>query len=751
MIYLLVLLSGAAALSWETLWQIEASLALGVSAMGTAIALVATMGGMTIGSLLMGRFMGQRSVQEPQRLFAALELVIGLSGLLLKAGFAQVTLMDRAIWQGTPALAPALYLLAILAVMGPASVAMGATLPVFGRLARDQKTSLSTLYALNTTGAAVGVLLVSFAVLPLLGVELSAILLSCVNLTVAALAFTLLRPHRAHSEPPATDAAEFSVARDDRVTAVRFSEYAIVFMTGFVTLGLEVTWFRALRAAFWSTTDSFAIMLTAVLVPLAAGASVARWATRHKIRAEQLLVWGGVAVLLSTPVLERFDLFFAHYAHAYPVVAATRLATSLLTLGPAVVLLGGPLPLLLDRHTSSHAWAGLYAASTLGSVLGSLGAAWILLPAIGSERSAWLMGALACAAAITLIDVRRQRWLLLLLSSLALVIAVAAQSGVGRTRVQGVLQAKVIRLLAAHDGPDATIAVADDADGDRVLAIDGFSATSQGQTTHYMEWMGRLPMLLHPNPERALVICFGTGQTANGVRNENPGSLDIVELSAGVFSMAGFFSSNGGVLHDRRVHPVVMDGRAWLRRTTNQYDVITLEPMPPNFAGVNALYSTEFYQLAAERLRPGGVVTQWLPFHLLSLEDAGAIVATFQRTFPDALLWIDPVDLSGVLVGRVQALEQPLGDTFPGLMRGQAHGNMSAEQIKRGVALRSAGLKLWADVAGDIITDDNQLLAYGLHRSLGVMVASDHMTRHLGVVRWMQQHEHGAPKNPAYR
>jgi spermidine synthase len=160
-------------------------------------------------------------------------------------------------------------------------------------------------------------------------------------------------------------------------------------------------------------------------------------------------------------------------------------------------------------------------------------------------------------------------------------------------------------------------------------------------------------MLLHPAPRRALVICFGTGQTANGVRREGVERLDIVDVSPAVLSMAPLFPSNERVLQAPGVRPIVMDGRAWLRRTSLRYDVVTLEPMSPRFAGTNALYSLEFYRLVAARLTPEGVAAQWLPIHLLSPFEAASIAATFQAVFGDASLWLDPVDHTGVLLGRV--------------------------------------------------------------------------------------------------
>jgi hypothetical protein len=251
--------------------------------------------------------------------------------------------------------------------------------------------------------------------------------------------------------------------------------------------------------------------------------------------------------------------------------------------------------------------------------------------------------------------------------------------------------------------------------GVRELLIDGFTATSElPGVTNYMEWMGRLPMLLHPDPQRALVICFGTGQTANAVRRERVQQLDVVDVDGTVFEMAPLFRSNEGVLDDPSVNAVVMDGRAWLRRVDTEYDVVTLEPMPPHFSGVNALYSREFYEIVAKRLKPGGVVAQWLPTHLLPPYFAASVAATFQAVFPDAVLWIDPGASTGVLLGRRAGNPTPLIEDWPGLDR-RIPRPLSDEAILRAAVLDARGLRRYAS-SGRVITDDNQLLAYGLVR-----------------------------------
>jgi hypothetical protein len=218
--------------------------------------------------------------------------------------------------------------------------------------------------------------------------------------------------------------------------------------------------------------------------------------------------------------------------------------------------------------------------------------------------------------------------------------------------------------------------------------------------------------LLHPRPERGLVIAFGTGQTANGLRREGLENIDIVELSKTVLGLAPFFEANEGILSDPRVRAITMDGRAWLRRSEDLYDVITLEPMPPNFAGVNALYSREFYEIAASRLTRLGVMAQWLPVHMLSPEHSASITATFLEVFGDALLWYDPVGGTAILLGRRTAGLRPLGRTWPGLSREGAERPLLPTQIRRSAWLSQEALARYAQ-SGSIITDDNQLLQYG--------------------------------------
>jgi spermidine synthase len=700
-----VVLSGFAGLAWETLWQIEAALALGVSARGTALTLVAIMGGMSVGSIAMGRFLQHRPRLRVGRVYAMLEVVVALAGLLMLPGFRAIAGLDRMVWQSTPALAPLLHVLAILVLLGPATLAMGATLPVFGALARPSRLTIATLYGTNTAGAALGVLTMSFFVLPEVGMATSVSLMATLDLIVALLAWFLPAANsaRAHGDAPA---GAPGVPGLDLITALS---------TGIATFCLEVAWFRSLRATFQSSTESFAIILVAVLVPLALAGYAASILRRRVGRPALplLLAGAGLCVLLLTPLVERLDRILPLASYGYGFLLTVRLLWSLLLLGPPVLLLGTAMPLLLATHESPQAQGRIYAVNTAGAILGSLVAAWLVLPYAGATATAWLVGLFLCGLAAALAHGRpKQRWLILGAASLALGAAVLGRSGVGRLRVQSQTVELSHRVLATHEGPDATVSAIEVPGGDRILVIDGFETTAETATAHYMAWMGRLPMLLHAHPQAALVICFGTGQTAAAVKDEGAETLDIVELDPAVLRLAPFFRTNHDVLGQPGVRTQVMDGRAWLRRTQRRYDVVTLEPMSPEFAGTNALYSVELYRWMAGVLNPGAIVAQWVPFHIVPPASAVAIVSAFVEVFPDALLWVDPRDRTGIVVGRRAGAETPIASLWPGLSRSAAYRDLSPELITGAVALGPTAITTYAAL-GLPVDDDNQALSYG--------------------------------------
>jgi len=740
-IFLLVFASGLAALSWEVLWQHYAALALGVSALGTALTLAITMGGMTLGALWASRRLERTPAQRPFRGYALCELVIGLSGLLMPQGFALLEHWDTQWYMAYPLLTTVMHSVGIALLLGLPTMAMGATIPLLGLVARQRNLSLASVYATNTAGAALGCLFIAFWLIPALGIYLTIQLVALINIAVCGLAWVVRPPKdvtTVEHVPPTAEESRLDWARRGLWIAA---------VTGFATFALEVAWFRSLRSAFQSTTDTFAIILAAVLIALAIGGRLATWIHKRGYRMPLFLALGGVGILLATPAIERFDLIEG--MGTYWEILGKWALVSFVAMAPPILLLGTALPWLLEHGSTPRQWGRLYAVNTAGAIAGSLVSAWVLLPALGFAQTSWLVGILVALTGLWFMGPLRRYWVVALAVG-ALVISVAFESGIGRDRIQLRNIDESYEILDFAEGPDVTASVVAFESGFRGLYIDGFRAASGISSSSYMAWMGHLPAMMHTEPKDGLVICFGTGQTANALRQEGMVAMDVVDLSPAVISMASHFSAyNQGVLDDPRVSTIVMDGRAWLRRTDRRYDVITLEPMPPNFAGVNALYSEEFYRLASARLNPGGVIAQWVPYHILPPRHAMSVAATFQAVFPDSVLWVDPQGKTGILLGRHGEGDTNFASAWPGLQRPGPPRSLDAAAVRKALRLDVEGLKRYGRL-GTVITDDNQLLSYGRARQDQAQFGQDMGALNLDLVeRFREDPSHGpVPASP---
>ena len=736
----ILFLGGAAALAWQVIWSHHLGIALGASARGVALTVATAMAGMTLGSLGCGYLLRGRRPLDPLLLYGLIELAIGLCALLPGVAGEGIMAADARVHRDSPTLATPFTILALVLTIGPATLAMGATLPVMGLLARAGGTPLSRLYSLNTAGAAIGTLVAAFALIPALGVGGTSLVLFFTHLILAIACVALFLKRRGSSHDPVQESSAAATAPGKKTPGAA----SLAFLSGAAAFVLEVAWFRSLKSAWFSTADSLAVMLFCFLIALAIGAMLApKWRARGYSLA---LAFAGAAflVVLATPLIERFDTVDLFQKSGAPR-QLFRLLIGLVVIGPPVVLIGISLPTLLDEGRQPRDWARLYAINTVGAVVGANLAAWILLPWIGPAATAAVAAVFLVIAAMQQIGSWRNRATLAclfaaFLGSVNLVARRDPHEVIGANRAI----AGPVETLALRHGPDATISVVG-FEGGKALLINGFFTTAEvaDPRSHYLDAIGRIPMLLHPDPRRALVICFGTGQTAHAVRDEGPQSLDLADLNAAVFDMAVHFEANQNVLADPRVATHVMDGRAWLRRTTTRYEIVTLEPMPPFFSGSNSLYSREFYTLVRDQLEPGGILAQWFPLHLMSPDQAKSVAATFQDVFPDAILWFDPDSIGrngyfdqGILIGRRPMDDgtalAPLGSDWPGLRREPLSGSrpLTGEEIKGQLALDPAGMaRFTADAP--VVTDDNQLLEYGVspfrsNRRIAEMIAETH-------------------------
>jgi spermidine synthase len=693
-------LSGAAGLAYEVVWLRLLSNTLGASQVATTTVLVVFMVGLAAGSAWIARSIDRR--ERPLRVYALLELGIGGCALLMPLGLAAIERLDRTLGAGGDGATAMLRraAAAALVLLAP-TVLMGATLPAIGAFMRRRAPSgrsFTVAYAAQLAGAAGGTLLASFWLIPRLGLDGSSRIGALANFTAAGLAWWLgserARERDAGPEVPAArraparalEAAAAATAPDgsDERLRRRLGRLAHldVFLSGLLLLGGEVLFTRVLVLSATAKVHSFALMLFVFLLGLAlASALVARLPERaaaHPATPFALLLAGAAGLVVSCRValaLPEPLLLATQKGGSVEPAAYLRLVLllSAAIMLPTVATLGMVLPLALRRAALAGGGAvgRVLCVNTIGSVLGPLVVPWSILPRCGILGSLGLLAALALAGAAAHLPSFPPRPRLAALAG-ALVAGCAlffsAPPSGGTPQLDATLYADaVVRKVAPPairrhvEGPTCTVTVADRGRGELSLRLDGFEAAAApvAGVNHYqyMRLMAHLPALLHRGPVgRGLVICCGTGTTAGTLLLHATQGVDLVDLHDEVLSCLTFFGNvNHDLARDGRCRKVADDGRAWLRRTSERYDVVTLEPMPPQYAGMTQLYSIEFNRAAAAVLTDGGVLCQWLPWHLMDPAQALAITKAMASVLPHVQVWEH--DRTGVLIGSRQPLE----------------------------------------------------------------------------------------------
>jgi predicted membrane-bound spermidine synthase len=672
----IALLSGCAALLFETLWFRVAGLAFGNGVWASSIVLAAFMAGLAGGNLLAARLADR--LARPIRFYAGLELAIGASGAALVLLLPSLTGFLAPLFRllrDSPWLLNLMRLVISFALMVLPALAMGATLPVlvkalsvsdrrFGRV-------LGRLYGWNTLGAVAGSLLGEALLIGWLGIRGTAFSAAAINTAAALACLALARGAEAPRARRATPAAE-----RPRLSSAGARLLLAAFLAGGVFLGLEVVWFRFLSLFVYGTSLVFAAMLAVVLVGISLGGLAAsRW-LRGGRSVSTLLP--GLALLPACLVLACYAGFSAVFRVA--LVPGTAAASI-----PHVIFLSAPLMLpvaflsgLLFTAIGDTAkgelgaearTAGLLTlANTVGAALGALAAGFLLLPQLGIERSlvALSLGYAAIALCLWLPAPGALGWK----PRIAVVPLAAALVGLLVWFPHGALRSRYLphptraflepgsKIVAVREGLIETIVyLRTDRFGKPLhyrMFTDGLSMSST--TTHsrrYMKAFVYLPVAVHPELRRALLISYGVGSTAKALTDTTSlETIDVVDISPDILETSEivFSSPAENPLNDPRVRVHVEDARFFLQTVDRKFDLITGEPPPPKYAGVVNLYSREYFRLIRDRLAEGGMTTYWLPVHSLSETDAQSIIRAFCDVFSDCTLWTG-AGLDWMLVG----------------------------------------------------------------------------------------------------
>ena len=696
-------LSGAVGLTLEIVWIRLLSQVFGSTTLAISTVLATFMGGLALGSWAGGK-LADRMRWDPLKAYATCEAGIAVSALAIPFILRSYPGVNAWLWSvlGEWPTALALVRFALCAILLlPPTILMGATLPILSRRVIRSGAELSkvssrigALYAANTTGAVIGVVAAAFWLLPLLGLwklnlvgVLAAVLVAC-----AALVMARLQPASSIEglEEPEQDRTQAQASAPKRRSSfdARLAMAAFA-VSGGLMMALEILLSRALAIVMGSATESTALVLAMFLLGLALGAAlVGRLAERTK----DPIGWLAVAFLGITCAV-----MFVHYVmDALPEYYAStagqaawdvRLVLAALVL-PIALFSGAIMPVAVRAYVESVRGVGqdvgrLYAANTVGSIIGSFAGGFVILPAIGLES-----GIIGCAYLFLIVGaalafrsssrgLRWPTWGTSLALGLTLILFPAwnlSAFSAGLFREVNTTSSRrnaVSRneLLYYRDGLVSTITVRKSAN-EITLCSNGKPEASLLGDRGSQIMLGLVPVYLHPGKDlRVLVIGYGSGMTVGAVAQASKvAQVDVIELEPAMYEAGDRFF--GEFTHapatDPKVHCYVGDGRNFLAARATEYDVIISEPSNPWVGGTATLFTEEYYALVEEHLAQDGIFCQWAQVYELRLSTLKLIYRTLIDTFPNCIVFNNKGD--SIIIGSRQAPQVPAEGEFTDLM-----------------------------------------------------------------------------------
>lgn len=764
--------SGCAGLVYQVTWTRLLTLYMGHSTAAVSTVVAAFMGGLGLGAMAGGRVAGRLGPRQALMGYAALEGAVAVVAVALPQALNLLTPVLRWAYQdGLPGVAfPAVRLVCCLALLMVPALALGATFPLAARwlVARTSGSGMETgaLYAANTSGAALGAALAGFVLLPALGMHRTTFV--GVGAGILAAIAAILTARQEESPAPGAPAASGGTRRTKRDPVARRSAPVpglitgddtmlagvVLALTGFATFTLEIAWARMLSQIFGPTTYAFAATVSLLICGMAFGSALGAWLVRRTVRLSLVLaivltVTAGVLAVamhqLGVDLPRRVALQLSEVPLASGTLLGRHIARVAMLLMPVAFGLGLAFPVALahirgDAAAVTRRLGAVFGVNTLAAVAGALAAGFLLIPGLGLQRTLVTTAVLlTAAAAIALVRARPSR----AVSALGAMAIVALGVGLWRSPgwdrellASGVYKPgttappgldvettrRAGRLLYFRDGAASTVAVKE-LTGALSLSIDGKVDASTSGDMLTQRALAHVPLLLHPNPKRALIVGLGSGVTLGSALLHPLDQVDVLEISPEVVEASAFFAGhNRRPLEDPRSRLVTGDGRLHLKLSSALYDVIVSEPSNPWMSGVAALFTREFFEAARSRLAPGGIICQWAHAYDISLEDLRSIVATFLGVFPQGTLWL--IGESDILL---VASDGPLDARLDGLSAAWSRPGVADDLRSVGVTSAFELLSLYGGGPGELArfstgaaqqTDDGMRLEFSGPRSL---------------------------------
>lgn len=632
---ILFFLSGLCSLLYQTVWLRLAFAHFGVISPVISVVISIFMFGLALGSWLAAKYASsiQRSLSTSAiGLYGAAEFLIGCGAFLVPLGF---NMASSALLQaGQTDSAAYLFLSAILlaATIFPWTVAMGTTVPVGLKFLQDagsgnlREGNFGLLYVANVAGAAVGVVL-TLCNIEIFGFVDTLKVAATINFLMAffCIYWAVLQ---GKTEQVETSIQEPAAGSEPASSGSSPGLYSIVlFVTGFISMALELVWTRAFTVVLGTIVYSFAMLLFVYLICTCFGSLL------YKLHLRRNAVFGKEKLL----IVAAFSALLPLVLNDPRLPCGNRVETALLSIVPICISLGYLMPLLIDEFSAGIASrAGmLYAVNLAGSIVGPLVAGYLILPTMSVAQAMLVLAVPMFVLAVAVCLGRHGQGQVALP---AVLIATGVLSLFGASFCISWEDAPFYRKGAyvVHRDYAATTVSWGEGMG-RMLAVNGWCVTGLGNPTKII---AHVPLALcHNKPTDALTICFGMGATFRSLLAWDI-NVTAVELVPGVKQAFPFYFEDAqDVLKNPRGQIIVDDGRRYLQRCNKLFDIIALDPAPPpEAAGNSLLYSTEFYKLAKAHLKKGGILHQlhpdWTEKHILN-----AVARSLANSFKYVRVW----------------------------------------------------------------------------------------------------------------
>ena len=671
-------ISGFSGLIYESIWSHYLKLFLGHAAYAQSLVLIIFMGGMALGSWLASRY-STRS-KSPILIYAGVELVVGIAALLFHDAFTYlielfyVTILPSI---GTPTSGALLKWLAASLLIMPQSILLGMTFPLMsaGIIRRFPDTpgrSISMLYFTNSIGAAIGVLASGFWLINLVGLPGTILIAGLLNIALAVTVSVLVRLDPSPAKAPIASKADAGGS-----SSLKTLFLVAAFITGAASFIYEISWIRMLSLVLGATTHSFELMLSAFIAGLAFGGL---WIKRRIDRIESPIRFSGnvqlimgMLALLTIPVylmsfhwmewlLKALDTSDAGYA-AF-TVASHAIAMALML--PTTFIAGMTLPLftfaLIQKGHGESSIGQVYAANTIGAIVGVIFAVHVGLPLLGLKNLIIVGAILDIGLGLVLLSkalpTRRTsfdlpRGAIAGLAAIVLTLAfghldpMVLSSGVYRTGTSvGATEGKVAFY---QDGKTASVSLIARPSGMVVLATNGkpdasiqFNPSSPYSTDEVtMIMAGTLPLAYKPDAKQVANIGMGSGLTTHALlTNAGIEKIDTIEIEAAMVAAAtGYGDFVERAYTDPRSEIHIEDAKTFFSLQNNVYDIIVAEPSNPWVSGVASLFSTEFYRAIKLYLKDDGLFVQWIQLYEFDDDLAASILKALSENFADYAIY----------------------------------------------------------------------------------------------------------------